>query len=124
MLPPVKVSLNMPERVGMFIMLENKKFGDHRLMYLLKMAKEALKTKEKEIEEYGITPRPGGGINWNVEKGKKAKTFQIPALIYQMVEDDLKAMDKAQQISEDLVDLANKILGEPEHDGSAKPKKR
>lgn len=124
MLPPIKVSLTLPERVGMYIICDNKKYGDHRLMYLLKQAKDTLKTTEKEIVEYKLTPRAGGGINWDNEKAAKPKSFQIPALIYQMVEDELRTLDKDGKITEDLVPLANKMFGEPNVDDGSKPKKK
>lgn len=124
MLPPIKISLTLPERVGMFIICQNKKYGDHRLMYLLKQAKEELMTKDKEIKEYEISPRAGGGINWNEEKAQKAKTFSIPALIHQMVEDELRQLSKDGKITDDLVDIANKMLGIPDDDGKEKPKNK
>lgn len=114
----------MPERVGFYIILESKTYGDHRLMYLLKQAKDVLKTREDEIKKYSITARAGGGINWDVKKGAVGREFRIPALVYQMVEDEIRKLDKDGKITEDLVDIANKILGEPDSDGKGKPKKK
>lgn len=122
MLPPIKIKVNLPERVGMMIVCMNKKYGDHRLMYLLKQAVTVIKPNEEERKEYEITARPGGGMNWDIEKAKIEKEIEIPALIYQMIEDELRRLDKAQQLEEDLVDIATKMLGNPIPDGKDKPK--
>jgi mannose/fructose/N-acetylgalactosamine-specific phosphotransferase system component IIB len=122
MLPPVTIKVNLPERIGMMIVCMNKKYGDHRLMYLLKQAKDVIKPSDEERKEYEITARPGGGMNWDIEKAKIEKEITIPALIFQMIEDELRHLSKAQQIEEDLVDIATKMLGNPIDDGKDKPK--
>lgn len=108
----MQISLNFPERVGLFILVEEAKVGDRKFLSMLNLAKEALRVREDDIKEYGVSNRPDGGINWNFEKAKKVKKYDVPESVMNHVTKRLADLEKSQQLTMELLPIADKILGE------------
>lgn len=112
----MELTLDFNERIGFYIILQQVARGPRPFLNLLKDAKEVLEIKKEEIAEYGVTPRQGGGLDWDKEKAKQEKTFTISTGAYNYVKGKLVEMDEGEMDIE-FVAIANKILGEQENNG-------
>lgn len=112
----MQLTLDFNERIGAYIILQQVNRGPRGFLNVVKDAKETLEVKKDEIAEYGVIPRPGGGLDWDKEKSKVTKEFTISEGAYNYIKSRLEEMDKGEMDIE-FVAIANKILGEPQKNG-------
>ena len=104
------LSLSLPERIGVYILLSECKVGPRAFLNLIKDAKKAIEIKKEEMSEYGITGRPDGGIDWNKESADKTKDFTLSEGAYNFLKSRLEDLEKQEKLHIDLLPIANKIL--------------
>lgn len=109
------ISLTLPERIGVIILLAEVNVGKRSFLNFIKDGRDAVEIKKEEIQEYGITGRQGGGLDWNKETADIAKEFTLSEGVSEFITKRLKELEDA--LPMDLLPLANKILGEAEKNG-------
>jgi|GEM_PF-6072428 len=113
----MKLTLTLGERVGAYIILIEVVQGPRHFLSLIKDAKQQMQFSAEDIKAYGVVPRAGGGIDWNRDATDQTKDLTISEGVHTYLKDRLTELDKHDKITLDLLDIANKILGEPTKNG-------
>lgn len=112
----MQLTLDFNERVGAYIILQQVTRGPRSFLNIVSDAKKVLQITKEDIQEYNVTPRKEGGLEWDREAAKATKDFTITDGAYNYIKSRLEEMDKG-EIDIEFVPVANKILGEPQDNG-------
>lgn len=100
------MKLTLKERLGILNILPKQ--GDFVTMTAKADLVDKIKVTQEEIKELHIETIPEGGLKWD---GKKdlAKEFEITDLETKIVKDELKRLDDAKQISDEILLIYKKF---------------
>lgn len=105
----MQLSLTLPERIGLIIVLDECSIGDRNFLSLVKHAKAEVDIKEEEIKEYSITARPGGGLDWAKKTQDVTKNFLLSDGVLDIVRKRLEEKEKLGRLHMDLLPILEKI---------------
>ena len=71
---------------------------------------EKTQITQTEIKSIDLKPGPGGGLQWKAEKAKD-KTIEFTGAELEFLRTQVARLDKAKQITSDLLELCLKIKG-------------
>ena len=102
----MELQLTAMERFAMLSILPAE--GNYLTLMATRVLRESLAFEEAEQKVYGMTLTPEGMVK--IEDLVSTATFDVPDILYSMVKDKLKNLEKTSKLTNDIIPLYEKLI--------------